>query len=102
MDFAKRYPECSTALDAWYRIVKHTKFGNIAELRGVFPNADQVGGFTVFNIGGTRSGLFRLSITTHSSCISGMSSRITNMTKTNGGKADVTGDKRHYPDLAGY
>ena len=22
--------------------------------------------------------------------------------KKNGGKADVTGDKRHYPDLAGY
>ena len=54
LDFAKRYPECSTALDAWYRIVKHTKFGNIAELRGVFPNADQVGGFTVFNIGGNK------------------------------------------------
>ena len=54
LDFAERYPECSTTLDAWYRIVKHTRFGNVAEWRCVFPSADQVGGFTVFNIGGNK------------------------------------------------
>ncbi len=54
LDFAESHPECATALDAWYRIVKHTKFGNFAELRRVFPSADQVGGFTVFNIGGNK------------------------------------------------
>ena len=51
---------------------------------------------------GTRSDLLRLSITTHNGYISGMFLRIKNMTKTNGGKADVTRDKGHYPDLAGY
>lgn len=54
LDFAKRYPECSNALDAWYRIMKHTNFKNFAELRSVFPSADQVGGLTVFNIGGNK------------------------------------------------
>ncbi len=57
LDFAEKRPECSTALDAWYRIVKHTVFGNFAELRSVFPSADQVGGFTVFNIGGNKARL---------------------------------------------
>jgi mRNA-degrading endonuclease HigB of HigAB toxin-antitoxin module len=50
----KAYPECATALDAWYRIVKHTGFGNFADLRSVFPNADPMGGFTFFNIGGNK------------------------------------------------
>jgi mRNA interferase HigB len=54
LDFAESHPACATALDAWYRIVKHTKFGNFAELRSVFPSADQVGGFTVFNIRGNK------------------------------------------------
>ena len=102
LDFAERYPECSTALDAWYRIVKHTGFCNFAELRGVFPNADQVGGFTVFNIGGNKvrliaavhyntQRLYIRHVLTHNE-----------YDKKNGGKADVTGDKRHYRDLAGY
>ncbi|WP_020590037.1 type II toxin-antitoxin system HigB family toxin [Desulfobacter curvatus] len=54
LDFVKKYPGCATALDAWYRIVKNTRFANFAELRGVFPSADQVDGFTVFNIGGNK------------------------------------------------
>ncbi|MFO7912076.1 MAG: type II toxin-antitoxin system HigB family toxin, partial [Desulfotignum sp.] len=54
MDFAEKHPECATALDAWYRIVKHTEFGSFAELSSIFPSADQVGGFTVFNIGGNK------------------------------------------------
>jgi mRNA interferase HigB len=54
LDFAEKHPECATALDAWYRILKHTGFGNFAELKSVFPSTDQVGGFTVFNIGGNK------------------------------------------------
>lgn len=34
--------------------MKHTGFGNFAELRSVFPSADPVGGFTVFHIGGNK------------------------------------------------
>jgi mRNA interferase HigB len=38
-------------------LVQHYKkgsFSNFAELRAVFPTADQVGKLTVFNIGGTK------------------------------------------------
>ena len=56
-DFAAKYPECSTALNGWYRIVKHTEIKNFAELRSIFPKADQVGKLTVFNIGGNKARL---------------------------------------------
>ena len=57
LEFAKKHPECSTAIDSWYRIVKHTKFNSFAELKQTFPSADQVGKLTVFNIGGNKARL---------------------------------------------
>lgn len=52
VDFARKYPNCANSLDSWYRILKHSTVSSFAELRGVFPSADQVEGLTVFNIGG--------------------------------------------------
>jgi mRNA interferase HigB len=54
LDFAQNHPDCATALDSWYRIVKHSTIENFAELRATFPSADQVDGLTVFNIGGNK------------------------------------------------
>ncbi len=54
LDFAVKHPDCATALDSWYRIVKHSSFANFADLRGAFPSADKVGKFTVFNIAGNK------------------------------------------------
>ena len=53
-EFAERYPETKTALARWYRSVKNDNFANFAELRAIFPTADQVGKLTVFNIGGNK------------------------------------------------
>jgi mRNA interferase HigB len=53
-EFAERFPDTRTALAKWYEIVKATNFGSFAELRAVFPHADQVGKLTVFNIGGNK------------------------------------------------
>jgi mRNA interferase HigB len=39
-------------LDAWYRTAKSTAWKSLDELRRVFPSADSVGKFTVFNIKG--------------------------------------------------
>jgi mRNA interferase HigB len=50
--FSEKHPDCASALDSWYRIIKHTRFTSFAELRRAFPHADQVGNLTVFNIGG--------------------------------------------------
>ncbi|MFZ0134037.1 MAG: type II toxin-antitoxin system HigB family toxin [Desulfobacterales bacterium] len=56
-EFAKKHPDCSTALEAWYRIVKHTDFNSFADLRETFPSADIVSDLTVFNIGGNKARL---------------------------------------------
>ena len=54
VDFASRHPDCATALDSWYRIIKHARIQNFSELRSIFPSADHVQGLTVFNIGGNK------------------------------------------------
>jgi len=57
LEFAKKHPNCSTALESWYRIVKRTDFNSLNELRQTFPSADIVGNLTVFNIGGNKARL---------------------------------------------
>ena len=54
LDFAEKHPNTSTALDAWYRIVKSTEIKNFSQLRKIFPSVDKVGNLTVFNIGGNK------------------------------------------------
>jgi len=50
-EFAKKHPDCGSDPESWYKIVKPTKFASFAELKQTFPSTDQVGKFTVFNIG---------------------------------------------------
>ncbi len=54
LDFAEKHPNTSTALDAWYRIVKQSKINNFSQLKEIFTSADKVGNLTVFNIGGNK------------------------------------------------
>jgi mRNA interferase HigB len=56
-EFAARHPQATAALTHWYRALKRNDPGNFAELRRLFPHADQVGGLTVFNIGGNKARL---------------------------------------------
>ena len=53
-EFAAIHPNSKSALQEWYRRIKMGTFHNFAELRAVFPSADQVGGLTVFDIGGNK------------------------------------------------
>ena len=55
LDFAQKHPACKSGLEISYRIIKSSKFNKFAEIRKVFPSADQVGKFTVFNIGGNKA-----------------------------------------------
>ena len=55
-EFAEKYPETRNALAHWYTLAKRNNFSNFAQLKAMFPAADQVGGLTVFNIGGIRFG----------------------------------------------
>ena len=53
-EFAEKHPETRSSLARWYGIIRKNRFANFARLRDVFPHADQVGKFTVFNIGGNK------------------------------------------------
>jgi mRNA interferase HigB len=41
-------------LERWYKIVEGTPFRNFSHVREVFPSADQVGRFVVFNVGANK------------------------------------------------
>ncbi len=56
-DFAALHPDTKSALRHWYRQMRSASFRTFAELRAVFPSADQVGKLTVFNVGGNKTRL---------------------------------------------
>ena len=56
-EFAEKHPAAASGLVHWYRVLKRNYPANFAELRGLFPHADQVGGLTIFNIGGNKARL---------------------------------------------
>jgi len=53
-EFAERHPGAKSSLARWYAIMRKSRFSNFVELHKIFPEADQVGKFTVFNIGGNK------------------------------------------------
>lgn len=53
-EFADLYPEARTSLAHWYDLARRYEFSTLADLRAVFPSADQVGKLTVFNVGGNK------------------------------------------------
>lgn len=46
----KKYADAVPALMRWYRVARKAQWNDIHETRVVFPHADPVGKFTVFNI----------------------------------------------------
>ncbi|WP_375491029.1 type II toxin-antitoxin system HigB family toxin [uncultured Nostoc sp.] len=59
-EFWQKHPNAQTSLRLWYKITSLAQWQNFVELRQVFPSADQVGNFTVFNIGGNNYRLITL------------------------------------------
>ena len=53
-EFGARHPDAGPSLEHWYRLMKSGSYASFVDLRATFPSADQVGRFTVFNIGGNR------------------------------------------------
>jgi len=51
-EFAEKHPDAKPSLAHWYMVMRKKRFPNFVQLRETFPHADQVGKFTVFNIGG--------------------------------------------------
>lgn len=51
-EFAQKHTNCREALDSWYKIANKAHWSNLVEVQSVFPRAEAVGNFTVFNIKG--------------------------------------------------
>jgi mRNA interferase HigB len=50
--FSGIHSDAAAPLDTWYRATKQAQWKSMAELKQVFPAADLVGRYTVFNIKG--------------------------------------------------
>jgi len=53
-ELAEEHPESRTALAQWYLLAKRNSFSSFAALKLIFPAADRVGKFTVFDVGGNK------------------------------------------------
>jgi len=58
----EKHREAAREIAAWIKIVKAVRWRNFEELRFHFPDADDVGGFVVFNI---RHNRYRLIVAVH-------------------------------------
>ena len=53
-EFTLSHPDSSSALRAWFTTVKKSRWHSLADLKQVYPAADLVGRYTVFNIRGNK------------------------------------------------
>ena len=51
-EFWEKHSNAKTSLLLWYERISRARFQTFNELRRIFPSADLVGNFTVFNISG--------------------------------------------------
>lgn len=53
-EFWEQHPDAQSGLLLWYERVFDANFNNFNQVRKVFPSADLVSNFTIFNISGNR------------------------------------------------
>ncbi|AMV23219.1 mRNA interferase HigB [Gemmata sp. SH-PL17] len=53
-EFWEEHPRAQAPLEAWYQTVKNAEWENFADIRRTFNTTDQVGKYTVFDIGGNK------------------------------------------------
>jgi mRNA interferase HigB len=51
-EFGEKHSDCRVVLDNWYKIASKADWSNLVEVQSVFPMAEAVRNFTVFNIKG--------------------------------------------------
>jgi len=54
MEAASKYRDAADEISAWLQIVKGVRWTRFVDVRKVFPDADSVGRFVIFNIRHTR------------------------------------------------
>ena len=53
-EFFSSHRDAEGSLTAWYKTTKRANWQNLAELKAVYPSADLVGEYTVFNVRGNK------------------------------------------------
>jgi mRNA interferase HigB len=53
-EFSKQHADCGEALDNWFKVVSKESWSNLLAIQCIFPKAEAVGNFTVFNIKGNK------------------------------------------------
>jgi mRNA interferase HigB len=53
-EFIAIHRDAVSSLAAWYKTAKRANWQNLADVKLVYPSADLVGRYTVFNIGGNK------------------------------------------------
>jgi mRNA interferase HigB len=53
-EFGQRHADCQAALDNWFKVSGQANWSNLLEVQAIFPKAEAVGNFTVFNIKGNK------------------------------------------------
>jgi mRNA interferase HigB len=53
-EFWAEHPDAEAPLLAWHREAEHSDWRNFADVRQSYNHADQVGKWTIFNIGGNK------------------------------------------------
>ncbi len=53
-EYCQKHTDSCEALDDWYKTTSKVNWANLAEVQAVYPQAEAVGNFTVFNIKGNK------------------------------------------------
>lgn len=53
-EFSEKHAACREVIDNWYKIASKADWSNLIEVQSIFPKAEAVGNFTVFNIKGNK------------------------------------------------
>lgn len=53
-EFWNIHSDSAGPLQSWSKVVEHAQWLNFSDVRRIYAGADQVGRFTVFNIGGNK------------------------------------------------
>ena len=70
--FWKEHPRAQASLEDWYKVARKAEWEKFADVRETFGSADQVGKFTVFNIGGNKYRLIAVIHFNRGTCPSAM------------------------------
>jgi mRNA interferase HigB len=61
-EFWEVHPNARGPLEEWWRVAELAEWEKFADVKAAYRSADQVGKFTVFNVGGNK---FRLVVVVH-------------------------------------